>query len=417
MTIKSSGRIFLTDITTELGVAQSGFRLISPAARDLAGKPTGRIMLTDFYGKSNFIERRVLANTTDLHLFTLAGSPAVAAKYRFIVEADVIVGQVSSLAAVDIGQFPSGSEIEVYINGKALGKGGAANGGIGGDAIKANYPNQKVTIWINGEVLPGGGGGGKGGTGGAGGTGGQGVAQVPGPEQYSVSHELYGGYTFMWTEQWASPTPAASRQPEGVVGYWDVDLYSPDGRGTTFGTPWVATAWDPVYGNPTAGYFPTSYGSFSRGSFREYLEMNDGENAEYRYGISQTTTTYTAGGAGGPGGPGGNGGSGKGYNQNVAAGNPGTVGSSGAAGSTNAGYGGTGGTGGAGGAGGDWGVAGSSGLSGNAGQVGANGNYSSGLAGAIGNVGSAGGLPGLAIRKGTADVTVINNGVIAGQIG
>ena len=125
-------------------------------------------------------------NTETLNLLTTVtttfGTLNTAKKYvKLVIPSGAIVGTTNSaVAALDIGQFPTGTIIEIENNGSIQGAGGLAgaggtvygaaantvggpySGGKGGDAIKANYLNQTVTITNNGTIYAGGGGGGGG---------------------------------------------------------------------------------------------------------------------------------------------------------------------------------------------------------------------------------------------------------------
>jgi len=135
--------------------------------------------------------------TTNVSLFTLAGSPAVAGSYTFVVNAGVVVGGNGADALVT-GVFPAGSTISLINNGTVVGYGGDGGDGdpwifpygpaalptSGGNAIRVDYD---ISITNNGTIGGGGGGGvggsfvGPGGGGNAcGGGGGGGAGYVPG---------------------------------------------------------------------------------------------------------------------------------------------------------------------------------------------------------------------------------------------
>ncbi len=59
MTLPASGTISFANINTELGYAPNAvISLNDTAVRNLAGKPSGQISLSDFYGKKQrFIQR------------------------------------------------------------------------------------------------------------------------------------------------------------------------------------------------------------------------------------------------------------------------------------------------------------------------------------------------------------------------
>lgn len=325
------------------------------------------------------------ADTTDLNLFTAAGSPAKAVRVVLTIAAGVTVGATSAVSyAINVGQFPAGSDITIDNYGQILGAGGAANGGTGGGAINAEYVGQTVVIrnYAGANIYAGGGGGGKGGKGGKGGNGGNGTVS-------GVDGWYYVTYNYHW---------------------W---------QGRSTGTLWLTWGFSATYSSN--GYFDaTAYGDYRRGAYIGFFSTDAGPyepgEAGDMYQIGRAYTTITTGGAGGDGGVGSPGGRGKGYDGNASAGSTGSAGTAGANGGTNAGRGGTGGTGGSGGTGGEWGTSGTAGSPGATGATGFNGNYTPGQAGAAGTAGSAGGLAGFYLKKGSANVTLINNGNVAGRL-
>ena len=54
MTLPASGAISLSMIATELGLAATGLSLNDSRVRSLAGKPTGAVSFSDFYGKTYY---------------------------------------------------------------------------------------------------------------------------------------------------------------------------------------------------------------------------------------------------------------------------------------------------------------------------------------------------------------------------
>lgn len=122
----------------------------------------------------------ISANTFNVNLFTLAGSPSCAVLDTFIVDPGVTVGSNTLNAsgvptpAMTTGVFPSGSQITIINKGTIAGRGGdggdktgygsyfggcagIGDGHPGGDAIFVSGSNVKI---INQGLIGGGGGGG-----------------------------------------------------------------------------------------------------------------------------------------------------------------------------------------------------------------------------------------------------------------
>jgi len=155
---------------------------------DDGSSPDVEIDTTTFY---------ISSTTTNVNLFTLAGSPAIAANYVFVVNAGVVVGG-NGADAIVTGSFPLGSTVTLVNNGTIVGYGGIGGQGQdesefgdpvypgtdGGNAIRVDFD---LTITNNGTI-GGGGGGGAGGlssigaapTAGAGGGGGGGAGYIGG---------------------------------------------------------------------------------------------------------------------------------------------------------------------------------------------------------------------------------------------
>lgn len=309
-------------------------------------------------------------NVNLLSAFTAQyGAPTRAVDFKVTVGVGVVIGGTPGNYAVTLGQFPTGSKIQLDNFGSIQGHYGAANSGQGGPCIYADYANQKVTInnMAGASIYAGGGGGGAGGTGGTAGAGGGGYYQ-----NYNWVGELFSGYV---QNQVTCDVNAGCRIRfgDGVL------CYTPNGSGCTDYGEWPISNLTP--------YCTSCY----------YL-----------------TTTYTGGGAGGGGGSGGSGGNGIGYGVAAAGGAAGAGGYGGGAPGTNAGWGGTGGSGGYGGTGGSWGAYGGGGATGNTGGTGGNGNNGGGAGGASGAGGAGGGAPGYYIIKGASNVVLNNSGSLAG---
>jgi len=129
----------------------------------------------------------ISANTQNVNLYTLAGSPACAVTDTFIVDPGVIVGsnssaQTAAAASMETGIFPAGSKVVIVNNGgQIIGAGGTGgaddgyggtvlggacaiiNGNMGGNAIWVNTSNVTIDNINGGVIASGGGGGGAGG--------------------------------------------------------------------------------------------------------------------------------------------------------------------------------------------------------------------------------------------------------------
>ena len=343
----------------------------------------------------------ISSNVNDVNLFGLAGNPAVRGKFRFIINPGVVIGHTTSIGALTIGQFPSGSEIQIDNYGQILGRGGKGgvypNGGSpGGDAIRANYTSQKVTINNYGQIKAGGGGGGAGGYGGAGGRG-----------------------------AWGNIIATT-----GWYWFWDNNNHSQwivhDDNGV------IETAWynDPTPGGAGGGSYDTvnvsmisdtmmvwSQGIWERGDARgHYTDPNPyGPYESYNIRMHYLQPP----GASRDAVPGGTGGDGAGYGTSRSGGFAGYPSTPGDPGTNGSGNGGACGQGGYGGDGGDWAAAGTGGGRGNYGGSGGGGSYvalPAGISdGQPGGWGYGGGGPGTAIVIGSATVTINNTGTIVGN--
>ncbi|MCF8861600.1 GTP-binding protein [Agrobacterium phage OLIVR2] len=212
--------------------------------------------------------------------------------------------------------------------GSILGRGGAPNGGRGGNVI---YTDPAVTwskkpVFNNyGNLFAGGGAGGVGGNGG-------------------------GGY---WTQEFW----------EGWAYDGSSYVFRQQNSNNTAYAVWGGANKGTVGGSGTTEYDGNDGWRYYRGAYRDQPISG---SLRYEVGRRRWQNNYTSGGAGG------NGGNGQGSNQNRSNG----IGGSG--GGTNAGTGGTGGN------GGDWGVAGSAGNTGGSGNNGGGaGGQAGGLAGIV----------------------------------
>lgn len=328
MAIKPSGPIGLgTDLPAEFGGTapfslsqyyRGGGRV--PNAPQNAAVPTsGTISLGEFYNTINVLTLTISGTVSNYNLYNefvaKYGTPTAAVPVRLDIDAGSVVGGVGTYA-LNIGQFPAGTTIDIYNNGQILAYGGGPNGGVGGDAVYAAYGGQTMRFYNQSGALcyGGGGGGGHGGTGGTGGGG-----------SYDVITNKGAGRCYYQCGQ------------------------TPGGEGTC------------------DAYGPTAFCNSGCTTCNPVLSTSQCNSCATK------STGYSSGGGGGGGG---NGGVGRGFNQSNTAGDPGA---GGAAGGTNAGTGGTGGHGGAGGdwgTGGNTGDQGGTGANGNngTGQAGTSGS-------------------------------------------
>ncbi|MDR0701959.1 MAG: hypothetical protein LBF61_06025 [Azoarcus sp.] len=287
----------------------------------------------------------VIQGGENINLFALAGSPSAPIPLLATLPYGVSVGSRNpALAALDVGQFPAGSQIRLEVHGNIEGAGGAGGRGYTGST--------------------------------------QFVRQPPTGEYLEVAGAVGGN-------------------PKNVVYGW----YEEDDMGGTLvwdGVNLGKQNFSSVTINGWTYFFGYTFSDFWYGVWREGLiSMN----------------TYFDGGAGGGESVGGNGGRGQGYDGAVSAGGAGAQNAGAAAGNTLAGSGGASGHGGIGGLGGAWGMPGNTGATGGTGQTGNAGNYTNGMAGSPGGTGASGGAAGRCLVMGAAEVTLTNNGTVAGTTG
>lgn len=182
MALPSSGVIKFSNINVELGVAANTTRKLSDSAvRTLFGVASGKMALSNGYGKANRVSVTVTvaANTTNYTLGTAQIPGYVAGKtdVTFVVNSGVYVYSTNTAnAGLTVAALNAADTVAIVNNGFILGKGG--NGGTytntgayvpptaGGPAISISRP---VYISNNSYIAGGGGGGGSLGGGGAGG--------------------------------------------------------------------------------------------------------------------------------------------------------------------------------------------------------------------------------------------------------
>jgi len=336
MALPTSGTITAAMINTELGrAANAAFNLNDSAVRALAGRPSGAISFSDFYGKAAETVLYAPSNSFATNIADIFNNAEAGLWASTTKKKRLIVNQAVGPLVIN-SAFGAGLTIEVTSAGSINGFGGAANSGVGGNALNITTATG-ITLINNGVIRGGGGGGGKGGNGGTG--------------TFNISERV----------------PPSGDYPYGTAAgqaMWTV-LSSSELR------------WD---GALLAGSFGTGVTQITVGEWTYHRStlvatlppgtLPNQPFPAFRYAVfrTRTITTTSSGGAGG------NGGRGQGWDGAAAAG------ANGAAGGTNAGAGGKGGNGGA---------------YGNAGATGATG--ASGNAGA-GAAGTAGGAAGKAIN-------------------
>jgi len=467
MTLAASGAISASDIRTEFVGGSAAVDMASyyrgantnvranaannTATNLAASVPTsGAISFSNFYSQAKGWQKTFSSNATQQSGTGIFGDDyAVDYPKTIIVNAGVTVySTASGTPAIDLATGGSGT-ITVTNNGNIYGQGGAA-GADGGTALKAD-----VAITLNnnsGANLKGGGGGG-----GTGGTGGKGVytanatfssvvdeggGGVSSPQNntpswftiYSgdldgrgvVSDRLWQGLNRQFPRGVGQPTQFQVRHTSGegngisgncanrgpiyfsaqtnTTGVYTVSANISSSYGSGYGTPTISvsestsSAGTSVSNSGTAGitastttYF-TVYGTTA----------HQGTNSPNFYyntlsgSVSGTCLATQTGGSGGSGGVG------QGFSQSAGSG------SSGSTGSNNAGNGGAGGAGGA------------LGADGSTGSTGTNGSGTSvtfpASAPTNGVSGSAGGTKGYYIL-GQSNVSLTDNGTVAGRIG
>lgn len=271
----------------------------------------------------------------------------------------VIVGGTSN-DAVLVGGAWKGT-LTLNVMGQIQGKGGAANGGAGGNAINANSlgdgnTRMRINLASTGAIRAGGGGGGYAGTGG---TGGGGYVRVDEQAGWDRGHNE-------WWMRWKNPN---------LFKIWWQGQVILDTSLVTIPDTYAHGGW----------------------IYYRYAPNSDGT----RHAVGRYYDTPSSGGVGGVGGSGG---VGQGYGQ---ARTNGVAGVAGGAGIGGAGAGGKGGTG---GNGGSWGAAGAGGADGDTGGYGNRSGY-----GPAGTAGSPGGPAGAAILNShNVSLSITPGGIING---
>ena len=468
MTLAASGAISASDIRTEFVGGSGAVDMASyyrgantnvranaannTATNLAAGVPTsGAISFNNFYSQAKGWQKTFSSNATQQSGTSIFGDDyAVDYPKTIIVNAGVTVySTASGTPAIDLATGGSGT-ITVTNNGNIYGQGGAA-GADGGTALKAD-----VAITMNNNsganLKGGGGGGGTGGTGGKGvytanatfsnlvdeGGGGVSTPQNNSPSWFTtygasgndldgkgvVADRLWGGIGAQFSRginpaqfdldslggagtgiygACANRGPIYFSAQTNITGVYTVSANISSQYGSGYGTPTISVSTSTsssgtlVSNSGTAGitastttYFTVFGTTAHQGTTAPNLRYNTLSG-----NVSGNCLATQDGGSGGAGGVG------QGFAQSAGSG------SSGSTGSNNAGNGGTGGTGGA------------LGVNGSAGSTGANGSGTSvtfpASAPTNGSVGSAGGSAGYYIL-GQSNVSLTNNGTVAGRI-
>lgn len=171
MALQGSGQISFANIQTEFGgtnpieiseYLRNGGLVPDAAANANIPTTLSNMRMSGFYGAVNVIAYTA-SNTTNLDAGTAFGSNwAANVPKELIIPSGVVVGSTSTASPALILPTGMGGSLVIKNSGSIHGAGGAANSGVGGDAILAQ---SSVTIQNNGVIYAGGGGGGKGGNG------------------------------------------------------------------------------------------------------------------------------------------------------------------------------------------------------------------------------------------------------------
>ena len=469
MTLAASGAISASDIRTEFVGGSGAVDMASyyrgantnvranaannTATNLAAGVPTsGAISFNDFYSQAKGWQKTFSSNATQQSGTGIFGDDySVDYPKTIVINAGVTVySTASGTPAINLATGGSGT-ITVTNNGNIYGQGGAASND-GGTALKAD-----VAITLNNNsganLKGGGGGGGSGGAGGKGvytanatfselvdeGGGGTSTPQNNSPSWFTVyggsgndldgkgvvADRLWGGIGAQFSRginpsqfdlnslggagtglsgNCANRGPIYFSAQTNTTGVYTVSANISSQYGSGYGTPTISvsestsSAGTSVSNSGTAGitastktYF-TVYGTTAhQGTTAPNFYYNSLSGS-----VSGTCLATSTGGAGGVGGVG------QGFAQSAGSG------SSGSTGTNNAGNGGTGGAG------------GSLGADGSTGSTGTNGSGTSvsfpASAPTNGALGSAGGSAGYYIL-GQSNVSLTNNGTVAGRIG
>jgi hypothetical protein len=175
MALPSSGPISLSDVNVELGLsATAQISLNDTAVRNLFGKASGAIAMSDGYGKANEFAFSIVSNQTNANLRTLAVNAGWNQTSRVVctINSGIFISSNSTgTPALTVnGSFPNG--VELINDGNIVGMGGnGGNGGFGSSAGQAGATaglalSVAVGLSLRNNATIAGGGGGGGGAGG-----------------------------------------------------------------------------------------------------------------------------------------------------------------------------------------------------------------------------------------------------------
>lgn len=158
MTLHTNGPMSLSDLNIELGrPATAQISLNEQPIRDMFGVSSGAMSLNVAYGKTK-VTVITLSDVTTNYVLNPSKVPGyVAGIARVELVVNNVLGSVSSGSyALEVNGFTSGDFVKITNNSYIVGRGGDANGGVGGPAIRVQYP----VTFINNGVIGGGGNGG-----------------------------------------------------------------------------------------------------------------------------------------------------------------------------------------------------------------------------------------------------------------
>jgi hypothetical protein len=170
----TNSTISLSQVNTELTLsATANISLNDTGVRTLFGVASGRISMSDGWGKSNSgppVTITISANIQNFNMFnnrlasqhgtavTVSGAYAAGSTITVVINSGVVVGSSSNAAyAFDTGTgWNAADTLKVTNNGYIVGTGGNGNGGAGGPAFRA----QRAVSVTNNNIIGGGGGAG-----------------------------------------------------------------------------------------------------------------------------------------------------------------------------------------------------------------------------------------------------------------